>query len=598
MDFARKSIRNKYLVLLVLFTMLPSLVLGVISNRVFTNILGSELNKSIYQTMEKASVNIGSLLQRMSDLSDYIMRNSEINKVLESSETQKALDTIKTTQSTDRALREVSLFFNFPIHVYILDKHHNLYCNINTTPEEKRKITESLLKNPDFQLSKNLDSGIHWIGLEKNLLPGFDSNNIYYLTRNIISGGEYQGTIYIGTGDYILLRMLDNIKVSDLSKIFLYDRNSGSLIAFSGSFQNGRDKEIIEKILTNGAKPQNISISGVNYSNAYYSTNFNWDIVMITPMKSIRDKLKLTNWITISITLMSLLLIFIFMLLINKSFVHPVIYLSTLMRIARKGNLDIRSELKSTDEIGVLSDGFNKMVADFKITLEKIQAEEIKKKELEFKVLQSQIKPHFLYNTLNSIRWMAEMNNETKVGDSIVSLVRMLEYNTRNQEKLVFVSDEVKYIKEYLELQNLRYWNKFETELNIDDEILLCKLPRLTLQPVVENCLTHGLVGLKGKLLINLTGSRYGDKIKLTVSDNGVGMGAEELQELRMHLDSPEVNADQGIGVSNVHGRIRLEFGQDFGIKIDSIQGKGTDVTIILPFISDEGGIYENIDRG
>lgn len=602
LGFIKRSIKSKSIVLLVLFGMLPIVILSFISNRISCNILESELNKTMYQTLEKASVSIDLFLQRMSDLSDFLSGSSDITASMnteglpETSEKSRAKNTINQT------LRNVSQFFNFPVHIFIIDKSNNVYSNIGITADEKKKILDSIKKDSAYKIPLKLVDTKYWLGIRKNLLAGYDSDNIYYLAKNIMSNGELQGVMYIGTSDYILLRMLDNIKLSDQSMIFALDGNEGGKVIDSENYTGtDADKKIIEKFANENTVPHNVILSGISYSTTFYSTSFNWRIAMLTPINSIRDKLSVINRISIIVILITVFCITIFLLLINLSLIKPIIHLSRLMKMARKGNLEIRSDIANTDEIGILSEGFNKLLVDFKKMLEKTQADEIRKKDLEFKVLQSQIKPHFLYNSLNSIRWIAEMNNESKVGDSIVSLVRMLEYNTRDNEKIIKVMDEIQYIKEYLQLQSLRYWNRFAAEFDISDEIINTKMLKLTLQPIVENCLMHGL-GNNEKLLISISGARDQNTIIFTIRDNGIGMEETKLLQLNKTLeeikeygkgpnkddsnDKENIINKESIGIRNVNQRIRLEFGNSYGISIKSIMGQGTDVSITLPLIT------------
>lgn len=598
LDYIRKSIKKKYFILLVLLAVMPIVTLGIISNRAFVGILEDELNISMNQTLEKASINIGLLLQRMSDLCDYLSRSSDILYTTNAEKPSQPDSRRWNEKPINRTLRDVSLFFNFPIHIYIVDEFNNVYSNINISKDEENRIVDAAAQSMESRGVSKLDDSIIWIGIRKNMLPGYDSERIYYLARNVIYRGRYQGVIFVGTGDYTLFRMLSNIKVSDQSKIFIFDRNSDTIQELFNS--EGTDHvylNVMEKLMRENATPRFITISGAKYNITFYKTSFNWNIAMITPVESIREKLSVTNFITVAVILISLLCIMIFLFLVNSNFVKPIIYLSKLMRVARKGNLDIRSDLKNIDEIGVLSEGFNKLVSDFKRMIEKIQSDEKKKKDLELKVLRSQIKPHFLYNTLNSIRWMAEMNKESKVGDSIVSLVRMLEYNTKGNEKSVNICDEVKYIKEYLTLQTLRYWSRFNTVFDISEDVMRCRIPKLTLQPVIENCLTHGLGNNKARIQITISGEIKDGNVIFRISDNGSGMDEITLRQTRENLGKSEEPDSRGIGLANVNQRIKLEFGDAFGLELFSIFGQGTDVIIKIPAIWDGGaGSSEDTD--
>jgi len=588
LNFLKKSIRNKYFVLLMFLGLVPIIALGLISNYVSSRILETELNKSMYQTLEKASINVDSVIQRISYLSDTLLKN---NDIMNSMTEYRPEEVKERKRRINEELKNISALLNFPTHIFIVDRWSNIYSNISITNNEEKKILERIGENSEYSIPSKLESGPFWLALKNNLLSAYDSRMVYYLARNMIVSGENYGVMYIGTGDYILSRMLDNIKLSDESKIFVYDEKEKIMFYIPEKYSQGYEpeKNTVESLLKQEPKPQYLELFGTKNSVTFYKTKFNWSIVMITPVKSISQKLNSIKKVTLTLTVISVVFILVFLLLVNESFVKPIIYLSSLMKIARKGNLEIRSDLRNTDEIGILSEGFNKMLADFKKMIEKIQADELLKKELEFKVLQSQIKPHFLYNTLNSIRWMAEMNNETKVGDSIVSLVRMLEYNTKGNEKLVKVKDEVEYIKEYLNLQMLRYWNKFYVEFEINQEILDFRMLKLSLQPIVENSVLHGLKRNKGKMLLKISGTKQEEMLIFIVADDGAGITEENLNILGKKLQGiePVSNDSKGIGLVNVSNRIKMEFGESYGISISSEPGKGTEVRMVIPIAGD-----------
>jgi two-component system sensor histidine kinase YesM len=602
-NFMRRSIKVKFFILMVFLGLLPIIALGIISNVYFRRVLEDELSISMKQALEKASANIGSMIQRMSYLSNLLIRSGELaNSVdrlhdLEPSEISKQQDYI------NGLLRDISTALDFPTHVIFVDKHFNVFGNMNFTEMEADNIKDRVNSNPKFKISSNVDNTVHWVGITDNLLPGYDSDRIWYMARNIVYNGEYYGTIYIGTGEYIFSRMLNNIKVSDESRIVVFDIDKQPMFVIpeSSSQLYGDDKNLYNTFVGQGRKNKYINYDNVRNFVTLFTTDFNWEICMITPVASISEKFEDINRITITITIISVFFVGVFLALINKNFIKPIVYLSNLMSIARKGNLDIRSNLRYGGEIGVLSNGFNKMLEDFKKMIERIKADEKLKKDLELKVLESRINPHFLYNTLNSIRWMAEMNNESKIADSIVSLVRMLEYSTKCIEKLVEVKQEIQYLKEYLHLQSLRYWNRFDCIFDIDQGILNCKILKLSLQPFVENSIIHGLDKSRRKTIINIKGKIYDGKLVFHISDNGAGMDEKTLNSLTARLKrSSKVEDSNSIGVANVNNRIKLEFGDEYGVHIQSVLGRGTDVYIEYPVLieTEDSGDTMHCNKG
>lgn len=588
-DFVTKSVRNKLLIWMLVFELVPLILLGGISYNISSSKLESELNKSNYQTIEKTALHIGTIIQRLSDFADLISKSNDLISLI--SNPKNTNDSAILRDKIHEMLVVKSSTFNFPVHIYVKDADDNVYSNILITSDEeqnvKRKILEEI-KNDNIPVFGN---SAFWVGVKENFITGYDSKRICYLTKNIIVNGENSGTIYIGVADYILSRLFNDTMFIDESQIFIFDdyKKLMFVIPETVRIDSYRESGKIKNLLDINTKPRYINFSGVNSYAAFYKTYFGWSIVMVTPISKIAEKLMDIRKATIIITIVSLLFILAFLFFANKSLIKPIVYLRNLMRMARKGDLEARSKLISKDEIGQLGEGFNKMLTDFKSMIEKAKNDEIYKKELEFKVLQSQIKPHFLYNTLNSIRWMAEMKNETELADSIVSLVKMLEYNMKGSEKLVSGSDEVEYIEEYLNLQSLRYWSKFESFIDIDKEVLNCRMLKLSLQPIIENSIVHGCLNSnKENLVIKIIGRKENECLAFHVYDNGCGICKNKIDEINNKLENREYK-DKGIGLYNINNRIKMEFGDLNGIKIESTAGEGTHVCMIVPIINQKG---------
>ena len=281
----------------------------------------------------------------------------------------------------------------------------------------------------------------------------------------------------------------------------------------------------------------------------------------------------------------------ILVIILNKEVTRPIIKLSMLMKEVRKGNLDVSSDLRYDNEIGELGKGFNQMVAELKIYIRQIQEEEEQKRLLEFRVLESQIKPHFLYNTLNSIKWMAEMQNAESVSHAIVALVQLIQFNMGSPEVLVKVSREIEALKHYILLQQLRYWHSFEAFYSIPEETEDLYIPKLSLQPIVENSIKHGLSDMSNKGELTLSSRIEDGCLVFEITDNGVGMEKGQAEKLLTAGQTQGDNIVGGIGLKNVHQRIQLRYGERYGISIKSEKDKGTRVLLTFPIIQNpEGG--------
>ena len=213
--------------------------------------------------------------------------------------------------------------------------------------------------------------------------------------------------------------------------------------------------------------------------------------------------------------------------------------------------------------------------------MEQSEKEQKAKRRYELKVLQSQINPHFLYNTLDSIIWMAEWGKNQEVVKMTSSLARLLRRSISNEQEVVTIEEEIDYTEAYLTIQKMRYQDKLEYEIEAEPDIRKEETVKLVLQPVVENAIYHGIKYKDGKGLIQIRGFREGGDIILQVEDDGRGMDQDTLEHIfEKHVRDTKSN---GVGLQNVHERIRLYYGAAYGLSFESEPGKGTVVTIRLP---------------
>ena len=214
------------------------------------------------------------------------------------------------------------------------------------------------------------------------------------------------------------------------------------------------------------------------------------------------------------------------------------------------------------------------------------------RRRVELSVLQHQINPHFLYNTLDSIRSKALMNRQREIATMTEILSRFFRYCISHDDGMVRVGEELDHIRDYFYIQKFRFEDRFEMEIDVEkEEILELFLPRMTIQPLVENAMIHGLEKVEHKGLIRISLVKAGDRLMITVSDNGYGMSREELIRLNERMrSSPEEELSakpghSGIAIRNVNARLKLIFGEDSGIRYRSLIGEGTDAIVMLPAV-------------
>jgi len=253
-----------------------------------------------------------------------------------------------------------------------------------------------------------------------------------------------------------------------------------------------------------------------------------------------------------------------------------------------KGLFDNLPVVDSNDEIGQLSQRFNQMSSELKRLVSRIQQEEEEKALAEIRALQSQINPHFLYNTLGSVKWIASMQKADKIVEITEALISMLRYTAKHERPMVTLREELDNIRNYIVIQNVRYYNRIQLQINVEDGLLENLMPKLILQPIVENAIFHGLAETEEEGIITVRAYRYEDGMRIEIQDNGVGIDESTGEWLHRELQEVEKTQAAGIGLPNVQRRIRLYFGERYGIRFYSTPGEGSTFVISLPDIREE----------
>ncbi|MCA1291975.1 sensor histidine kinase [Paenibacillus sp. alder61] len=262
--------------------------------------------------------------------------------------------------------------------------------------------------------------------------------------------------------------------------------------------------------------------------------------------------------------------------MISGRLTKPIKKLLVAIQLTGSGVFSTKIPEQDDVEFGILIRKFNQMNEKISDLIDENYKTQLREKEAEIMALNLQLNPHFLYNTLNVINWMALERNETAISQMLVSLSTMLQYTVKNKQELVSFGDDLIWLKSYLHIMEMRYFGVFETRYELDEIPLDCRVPKMFLQPVVENAIIHGFSSVSNGGLLRIAGRDAGDRLEFIVEDNGRGMEAEALESLWR----PEA---AGVGLKNVNNRIKLLYGESYGMQAFSIPGGGTRMKITLP---------------
>lgn len=439
-------------------------------------------------------------------------------------------------------------------------------------------------------------------------VPGDDmstpiNRSDYYVlsSRSIENTDWYKSIISLNQNDQWLQidtdKQLDNIShfrklvdSSGISSVIGYVRVTARFDELLGNFDTFPIEQGISLRLIDLASGGNLYTRGAPdeqiYNGSYLSVReeipgTNFVIETLVPYAYLNKDASRMQKVISTVCLISFLVMACIGYLVARLSGKKMKRIVTLVRSFQEGNFHKRIGFSGNDEFVHIADSFNQMATSIQELIENVYVQGIQKKQAELDVLQAQISPHFLYNTLSTIGSLANLGEVQKVTKMIRELSKFYRLTLNGGQVYISIGKELEQVESYLEIQKVKYADAFKVYYDIDPEIIHIPIIKLIVQPFVENIFKHAWFG--ETIAIRITGKRLGDRIELKIIDNGIGMRPETVQKMlsnTIHLDR--------YGLKNVEERIKLRYGTDFGIHIASYYGAGTTVQIILPVESTE----------
>lgn len=585
----RHLIRTRVIFLSLTFTALIALSVSLASVWALYRTIFHATAQSTEYNLQIVANNLYQSIAEIDQLADWCTVDSTMrNFVFSSSPVKQVLDVYNlmlnkySSLRTSRYLRRV-----------LVTSGENRIMQQGTALAQSQALTaETMPLLPGFENGTKDDS---WSTLCEDPLIWFGQKEVIPVIRTMsASSGGATAKVYIAVSSDLITDTIHDYSLMQDNELFwfmgenIWNIEDGSLTPFEGNYSDFIEEENPNQLVLLDRRTRVLEYQGKTLL-AYPVGTHNLYIVQALPEVVLLGQLPTMLIPFIGALAAILLLGLILALLLRNMIAAPVAALQAQLQRIGEGDFTPNPDIEWANEMGDIGRGINGLSRSVCTLMEKRLEDERQKKDLEYRMLQNQINPHFLYNTLNSIKWMATIQHATGIAEMTISLSRLLKSVSKGNERLVPLQEEFALLNDYFTIQQYRYGGTITLDVIwIEDERLCqdCMIPRFTLQPLVENAIFHGIEpkGCAGSIELTIKTDKETGDVLILLTDDGVGMSDEQAKQILTEPSAEQAGAKfRHVGVWNVHRRLQYSFGEDYGLSVDAQLGQGTTVTIRLP---------------
>lgn len=603
------SIRNKMLSLLFANIMLVITIFTIFtyfsSKRFIETNVGSAKKALLIQTAE----NVDFIRKDIADLSTFLSIDTDVQKLLQDDNPGIAMLLDDNEISESKILNERSFLVNtaFKFILNIITSKSYISCisiyGENNFPAYAVS-SDTSTANRDYWTVKSTAQyrkavakrgAPHWFYLDEGASSFFTYNPFPKLAmiralKDLDGKQDSVLGILIMTVNEETIEDIygENIDSEDESILIFNDEDI--LISGVGSFLSSSERllqEILERNADNRSSSFFTGLDSKRIFINYYSTEDGWHYVHATDTGLYLQDTKYIRWLTLLTIILCMTFSIPLAFTFSNFLTRPIESLLRSMEHFQKGNFDEKVHISFNDEIGRLGEGYNAMVQNIRRLIEEVYVLEIREKEAELDALQAQINPHFLYNMLDTLSWKALRRGEEEISMMIRSLSRVFRLSLNQGKNLTLVGSEKELIENYLTLQKIRFKDRLHYRIEVDPDIHELIIPKLLIQPIVENAVVHSVEDTSDEVSIRVAGEIVDENMVFTVEDNGKGMSAEEIQKISKsgtHENENSVSTKKGgYAIRNIRLRLNIYYGESYSFRFSSTPGAGTTVRLSIP---------------
>lgn len=578
-----EDIRSKLLLYFFTLILLPIVTLGVLGNVIYSRSIEDQANVHTGQMIEQVTRNVEFYIHDMENIVYYLSQDPKMIAFLQF-RSEENRDENEALNKEIRRMLQTYTDSHPEIAGILVVNDNNSYLSNGMQRLSRDPLTEEAWYKRAFTSPKKVQLFSKPIG--RNIITSnYSADEVVSIAKAVLDPvtGKRVGVILIDLKLDKIKQVIEAITFGKSGFLYIMDANGGIVYAPI----NPIVYRVKTEWLTDSANSIVKRIQGSDFQIIYKDSAYtNWKTIGVFSLNETLNEVTILRHYSIFIGIVTLVLAIAAAFFFTASIAKPLSKLRSLMKKAEDGDLSVRFNSRYNDEIGQLGNSFNTMIKEISNLVDMVYVEQRRKREAELKTLQAQIKPHFLYNTLYTIQWMAQERGAQDIVAIVGALANLFRIGLSKGKEMISVYEELEHVQSYLAIQKARYEDKLTYEVTYDEEVLNYSVLKLILQPLVENAIYHGLNGRRGGGNIKITAQIKDKKIYFCVTDNGIGITRSKLEEIEQLLEHNYVETVKtGLGIFNVNERIKLSFGSEYGLVYTSIYGEGTQVEVWHPIL-------------
>ena len=574
------SLRTRMLLSNIVVALIPFLIFSIVSGFVFLDHAQKTAEEHSVQLIHQVSNSMDVYVETIEKMVNYIQLELQDTPFF-TMESEGASGWDSETAYIRSVLENVANSHREVAGIFIATKE-DLYVStgmsrISRDPFQNERWYREASENPEEIQLISVVTG-------RNIVTNrsYSIDDVFSLAKAVQDPetGEVLGVILLDIRHDIIQSSINGVTIGEKGFVFVMDQEDN--IVYTPV--NGIVYRVNPKWVK-AMEPMSVQIQGGSYQiRSELSPYTGWRNVGVFSMDEVMSSVNTIVYILFTCVIISLVLVVIVSFKFSRTLTNPIFKLKRLMKQAESGDLTVRFNFQHNDEIGELGQSFNHMIARIDQLIQMVYVEQENKRTAEMKSLQEQIKPHFLYNTLDTISWMARDYDAEDIVRLVDALTNMFRIGLSHGKDIITVKEEITHVSNYLYIQKIRYKDKLNYVIHVDESLYAIEVPKLILQPLVENAIYHGVKAKRGGGTITITGVPEGENLVFTVQDDGAGMLQEKVEELNRRMSERSVlDEKKSFGLFYIRERIQLCYGKGYGVHVESTLGEGTRVTITLP---------------